>query len=783
MPNATADFDVFIYQNNVIVNSNGASSADPEIAILPAKSDTYLVRIVPFAPVGQSYEAAIWLEDKPQQPGVGATDTPRFHNYAAPDGLGTDAAEPTLGVNWNTGKVMFIAGLQTLRVSFDDNVCQSPVPATWTDVSAFNTSINTLDPIIFTDPVTGRTIVSQLAGTSSLSSYTDDDGATWIPNEGGSFTSGVDHQTVGGGPFAAPLTGGTPLYPHAVYYCSQDLMTAFCALSADGGLTYGPSVPIFPGIECGGIHGHIQVGHDGTAYVPARSCNGKQSVSVSLDNGTTWTVRSVPDSTTGDWDPAAAVGSGGRLYFGWDNGDGHAYVATSDDKGSNWLNRQDVGRAFNIRNTSFPTMIAGDNDRAAFAFLGTDKEGTDNSARWDLYVATTYDGGHTWTTVNATPDHPVQLGTICTEGFGVGACAAGDRNLLDFMDIQLDKQGRILVGYADGCVAPNCTSPGSSRSKLATIARQTGGRTLFAAYDTPALTAPKAPGVQVTRDNSTVHMSWLAPDNGGAAIQSYRIYRAPIGGNEELLDDVKGGKSLTSYDDAATDPTKGYAYRITAVNSVGEGSACPFSIGTAPPPTPTPTPTPAATPDPRCGPGLEVATDPAADQTGAPNANQQTDIRAVSVAEQYPATGPQLVITLKLAQLNPTLLPPNTFWQVNFNATHADGSITTYFVNAATNSNANPAGIAYRYGFLDTAAANPTQLSVGAADAGSLNAADGTIRITLKLDKLKKPVPPATGQTNSTLTGPQVDLSAAGGSKPSTAKPACSSACSAQVLA
>src|SRR5262249_56639330 len=49
----------------------------------------------------------------------------------------------------------------------------------------------------------------------------------------------IGRSAVGGGPFHAPLTGGTPSYPDAVYYCSQDLVTAFCARSDDGGLKIG----------------------------------------------------------------------------------------------------------------------------------------------------------------------------------------------------------------------------------------------------------------------------------------------------------------------------------------------------------------------------------------------------------------------------------------------------------------------------------------------------------------------------------------------------------------
>jgi hypothetical protein len=135
-------------------------------------------------------------------------------------------------------------------------------------------------------------------------------------------------------------------------------------------------------------------------------------------------------------------------------------------------------------------VIAGDDDRAAFAFLGTTTPGDDQSAAfngvWHLYVATTYDGGKSWTTGDVTPTDPVQRGCIWNGG-GSNPC----RNLLDFNDITTDNIGRVLVGYADGCTgscvndptANASTGPSSAQDALATIARQATGKTLFAAFD------------------------------------------------------------------------------------------------------------------------------------------------------------------------------------------------------------------------------------------------------------------------------------------------------------
>jgi hypothetical protein len=130
-------------------------------------------------------------------------------------------------------------------------------------------------------------------------------------------------------------------------------------------------------------------------------------------------------------------------------------------------------------------VTSGDSDRAAFAFLGTTAGGnatgddTTFSAVWHLYLATTYDSGATWTTVDVTPNDPVQRSTICTSGTTCGTT----RNLLDFMDLTVDPEGRALVGYADGCVGACVTGGANTYAAEARIARQTGGKRLYAVFD------------------------------------------------------------------------------------------------------------------------------------------------------------------------------------------------------------------------------------------------------------------------------------------------------------
>jgi hypothetical protein len=491
-PTAAADFDVYVLNSAGAVVATAASSADPEVVVLPPTSGTYTVRVVPFAPLGQSYSATASMVAKATDGAPPSSATPpSMANYGAPESLpdAHNAGEPSIGNSFKSGSTFYQSYLSTYKVTFNDAV--TPPAASWSDVSAKAAngclvgSTVSLDPILYTDATTGRTFESQLSGVNSLTCYTDDEGATWHPSTGGGIPSGVDHQTLGGGNFVAgdPLNAAN-LYPRAVYYCSQDIATAFCALSRDGGTTFGVGVPVYSLLDCGGLHGHIQVAPDGTAYVPNKSCGGAQGVTVSSDNGKTWTVRTVPNSIPGDSDPAVSIGANGTVYLAYANGDGTQHVAVSHDKGATWARDFNVGASQGIKNVVFPTAVAGDDNRAAVSFIGTTTAGNYQDAAnfhgvWHLYTAFTYDGGQSWVTVDDTPTDPVQIGSICTGGTTCGT----DRNLLDFIGSTIDKQGRVEVAYADGCTG-SCASTGVNNfDAYATIARQYAGLTMFSAND------------------------------------------------------------------------------------------------------------------------------------------------------------------------------------------------------------------------------------------------------------------------------------------------------------
>lgn len=784
----TTDYDLVIYKDSLQgaqVGSDGRPPSTFEEVVLDPTSPAvgtgvFAVRIVYFAapPVDQYKGEVSVLESEivappPATPATGVAPRFQVHNppAAGPNTEGIDAAEPSIGVNWRTekgtngGTSMYIALLETLRVTFDDS-CPSSPTSLWEDVSYVTTRAQTFDPILYTDhgypggTGTGRTLISQLifpAGSAaSASAVTDDDGRNYTPSTGAGPGSGIDHQTIGGGgPYAAPVpTGAT--YPNPIYYCGQ-LPAATCALSVDGGQTYGPAIPVDTGGECGGLFGHIKVGPDGTAYLPNKGCGSGQGVIVSENNGVTWDVRAVPGSATGESDAAVGIGRGdkikqaltnksvGRVYLGYAHADSKATIAMSDDRGVTWSTPVDVGAAFGINGTAFPVVVAGDDDRAAFAFYGTSTAGSVQGPKfsgvWRLYVAMTYDGGATWHTVDATPNDPMQRGCIWLGG-GANIC----RNMLDFMGIDLDKRGRVLVGYNDGCAGAECSQAGpnaigNSYTALSAIARQAGGKTLYAEHDALFPDAPTVPGDPYTtalRNGNKVSLQWSLSNDGGSPVTQYNISRGTASGAQTLLATVPGSQ-LRFEDSTATDAGVPYFYKVTATNA--QGTSCGNQEVQA-----------RYLGDSATGTGYTIYTDPSGSAEGAGQAaNPDLDIQTLSVAE--PASGPEagkLVFNLKVASLatsgNNRMIriiwdSPNAFAK----GKDADGKdILVHHGKFYVGFTKNASGtVSYEYGTVFTevvglAVGRPQTRKMGEADAGRTTP-EGLISIVVSPEKVGSP--------------------------------------------
>ncbi len=494
-------FYLYVLDGNGEYVNFSISANDPNALSFPAAAGTYTVRIVPSNAMGDFVTTSITLVPDPTAPASGTA--PGYIALVPPAGLGDNTGgEMNVGFNPVTGRVMALGYVQTLRATFTENV-QTQEDVTWEDVSEPNTTINTNDPILFTDALTGRTFVSQLQAGGpgqSIFYYTDDDGETWTLSPL-TLDGGIDHQTIGAGPYAAAGSAGPATdYPNALYYCSQSVVAAFCIRSDDGGATFGLPVITKTAADCdgflGAIHGHVKVAPDGTVYIPDRNCGGVQALLVSEDSGASFQVRRLPEyATAGENDSSLGIATDGTAYLCYLRSDGHVHVARTRDKGLTWENDRDVGYAAGVVYAVFPAAVAGDPDRAACAFLGTDTlgdfESTSFPGIWFPFIAMTYDGGQSWHTVNATPGDPVQG----TGGIALaGTTAIYNRNLLDFNDATRDDHGRVLFGYDDGCLddcllppyAPNQICLGSvciNSAAKTSLLRQSSGKTLLAAFD------------------------------------------------------------------------------------------------------------------------------------------------------------------------------------------------------------------------------------------------------------------------------------------------------------
>jgi hypothetical protein len=535
----------------------------------------------------------------PTAPGV-----PRYQNFYAPAGTSAQAGsgEFNIGFDPKTGRIMVMNFGPIWRLTPPELLTPSKpacCEALWEDKSAVSTNTG-LDPILWTDHKTGRTFASNsTAGANVVYAYTDaaapfNDGDQWVPIGISPPNGGADHETIGSGPYPTSLSAlSTPVNQgEYVLYCSQDLVGSMCQRSDDLGSSYGPGVVATgPGTMnsqgCGGLHGHVHVAPDGTAWIPDNSCGNGEGGAFSLDGSTTpWTEFTVLNSVSAgrnNSDPSIGIDANSTVYFCYGNSAAggneiHAHVAVGKRNGSTitWLRDTDIGASHGIVNTAFFEAVGGDAGRAACGFLGTNVsgsfQGTNFTGDWYAFIATTYDEGQTWVTVNATPNDPVQHHAgICLEGTGCGSGTA-PRNLLDFNEITMDDKGRVLYGYSDGCVTPGCIAgtSGNNNTAYMRVARQSGGKSLLAQFDPAEPILPKAACLSGVRDCSAVHLSWKAPDNGGADITGYVILRGTSLGAETILV-ANTGNGNTTFDDPVNPSTPHYFYVVKAINGQGTG--------------------------------------------------------------------------------------------------------------------------------------------------------------------------------------------------------------------
>jgi len=432
--------------------------------------------------------------------------------------VGQPGAEPSIGVT-SSGCAFFTAFEKVMR--------SCDAGKSWENVTDPVACQNdTSDPYLWVDPVTDRVFDIQMVDlVTTWICWSDDDGETWLGNPADNGPLPVnDHIKLATGPWTSAGyglvgQGSQNAYAQATYFCYNKLVGIHCYTSFDGGASFPVGATVVGNTQAdGGLHGAISTAPDGTVYVPPRLAT--PTLAYSKDNGLTWaSVEMGRDAGTPNprKNSEVAADTASNAYHTWVGKDLGVYLARSTDSGVTWDKTSLRVSPPELVSATFPHIQAGDPGRIAIAYLASDDAealGTDDidgdkwdgnphtapdAVHYDLYVTfslNALDAAPTWQTIKVTTD-PVQVGSICISS---GDCRSeggkSNRNLLDFNDLSLDRDGRVYVAYADGCVDkcaedPAKAKPSDSRARESMVAILETGPSLYAAKGTLSAPAPQ----------------------------------------------------------------------------------------------------------------------------------------------------------------------------------------------------------------------------------------------------------------------------------------------------
>ena len=391
------------------------------------------------------------------------------------------SGEPTLGIN--AKGTIFMNGFTSGDKANQPAVFRSRDHGlSWTEVTPKLPTGDrnppfTFDPYLYLDRTTGRVWHNTNTLECAWVSYSDDEGASWTtsPIACGLAAKLADHQSmVAGKPRMLTPVG----YPNIVYSCHNTGQDQECASSLNGGISFGPSVPVFPNAGdpqgCGGgILDHPVNDKDGRVYLAHRGCNDAPEIAVTENDGLTWTSHVISKTTQQDpqilmHDVALATDDAGNVYAAWIAKDGLPYLSFSKDHGATWSAAKRASPP-HVTAGMVPALAAGAEGRVVLAWIGSDIEGGYGSkpigrvgtvddltppgephewdnATWHAYLTimtdATSENATAYTVTANDPSDPVARGSC-----GKTRCGGMD----DFIDAAIDPDGRPYAAFVDVC--------------------------------------------------------------------------------------------------------------------------------------------------------------------------------------------------------------------------------------------------------------------------------------------------------------------------------------------
>lgn len=395
----------------------------------------------------------------------------RFKNLRIDTGF--VGGEPTLGIT-ERGTVLVQSWAINEDLPDPGVIRSTDNGQTWKDVSPGpdpdEDHLFALDPHLYVDRDTGRTLTASFLLPCHRLSISDDEGKTWETSTGN--CNMVDREVIFGGPPPKDVST-TNDYPNVLYFCTASVGYAHntCNRSFDGGETWLPGGVTFEttpqGLQYSSIassNGYVD--GEGIVYVTKADHLGQPYLAISGDAGLTWERVQVSDLGS-QWHDAGIGGdAAGNLYYAWIANDRLPYLTISRNGGKTWSKPLMVGVP-GIKEASQPELAVGSTGKVAVTYMGSTNSPYQRcqvSCGADQYERTTWNGYMTFShdalakeplfysaSVNALDD-PLVRGT-CRQQRCQGT--------LDFHDLQIAPDGSIWGAFVATCFADSCSHAGA----------------------------------------------------------------------------------------------------------------------------------------------------------------------------------------------------------------------------------------------------------------------------------------------------------------------------------